>query len=96
MIGAFIAVAACLTCTVVACTLQRAVPARRLPEGYVMYGCAGITQTTKGQPQAGVWWLSPHARDVPRWAFYTQGYPYCGFVPWLPMLPTSGVITLPP
>ena len=94
--GALIVASTCLMGAVVACAFQRLVPVSRLPEGYVMYGCVGITKTTSGHSQIGVWWLSPHARDVPRWAFYTQGYPYCGFVPWLPLLPTSGVLTFPP
>ena len=45
---------------------------------------------------AGVWWLSPHAQDVPAWAYVSRSFPACAFVPWLPFLPEHGAVMWTP
>lgn len=92
-IAVLILLAALSTCVALACVVQAVVPFSYLPNGFVVHTCFG--STGQGAFRAGLWWLSPYVRDVPRWAFVTPTFPSCAFVPWLPFLPQYGTAMFP-
>lgn len=91
--GMLIALAFLFTCITLACAAGRWLPVSSLPEGFVVHICGGSAGI--GKLRAGVWWLSPYVKDVPRWAFVSPSFPACTFIPWLPFLPQYGTVMLP-
>jgi hypothetical protein len=90
--GALILVAGLLTTATLAGAAARWLPVSSLPEGYVVHMCGGIGT---GRVRAGVWWMGPKTPGAPRWAFVSRSFPSCAFVPWLPILPQHGNVTVP-
>ena len=91
--GALILLALALCGAVLLCAAQAWVRPSQLPEGYVVHACVGSTGA--GLLRVGGWWLSPHLKDAPRWAFVSPAFPACAYIPWLPFLPQGGSLMLP-
>ncbi len=61
-----------------------------LPPGFIVQACRQMR--VGWSPQLAIWWVSP---DVPQPFSFSRGA-VCSLVPWLPILPRSGMVTFPP
>jgi hypothetical protein len=87
-------IAGLFACLIIVGAAQARKTAAYLPEGYVVHMCGGAS--VQKPLWAGVWWLSPHAQDVPSWAYVSRSFPACAFIPWLPFLPQHGALMWTP
>jgi hypothetical protein len=82
--------AVCLASGAAFAVAQLWLPTARWPLGYTVLACVSID--FRPRLQSGLTWILPQTKSVSAWS-HLRGR--CFRMPWLPLLPPSGSLSLP-